>query len=384
MELLDIVDYNGIPTGGIIEREEAHREGIRHRTSHLWIARFSNGNVELLLQRRSLNKDSHPGCLDISSAGHIPAGCGYVESALRELREELGITVEESELHFCGKRRRSYKKHFHGHAFLDNQVSNVYVTVRDIAAGDITYQESEICEVLWMPLDDVYSMVEKDEAALLSDGEDAPIKSCITLEEMNMLRNYINDHKEQLICEQKRNQLSKCVQNELGCGGINKTDADTDRQNGNIRLTTLCYIEQDGKILMLYRNRKKNDQSEGKWLGVGGKIESGESPEDCVRREVSEETGLKLNSVSFRGIVTFVSDIWENEFMFLYTSDEFEGMLNGSCDEGELKWVDRDKVLELPAWEGDRYFLEPLLAGNTDIHVKLIYEGSKLIDYEYV
>jgi len=149
--------------------------------------------------------------------------------------------------------------------------------------------------------------------------------------------------------------------------------------NKNIKLTTLCYIEQDDKYLMLYRNKKKNDQSEGKWLGVGGKIESGESPEECVVREVYEETGLALNNVKFRGIITFVSDVWDNEFMFLYTSDDFTGTIKETCDEGELAWIPKSKVIELPAWEGDKVFLKPLIAGETDIHIKLVYEGEKLV-----
>lgn len=147
----------------------------------------------------------------------------------------------------------------------------------------------------------------------------------------------------------------------------------------NIRLTTLCYIEHDGKYLMLYRNKKKNDQSEGKWLGVGGKLESGESPEECVIREVYEETGLTLKSVKFRGIVTFVSDIWDNEFMFLYTSDEFAGNVKEVCEEGELSWISKDEVIGLPAWEGDKVFLKPLIEGQDDIHIKLVYQGDKLV-----
>lgn len=359
MELLDVVDENGIPTGETVEREKAHREGIRHRTSHVWIARVKDGKVELLLQRRSLNKDSHPGCLDISSAGHITAGTGYVESAIRELEEELGIIVEASELHFCGKKRRAYKKHFHGHEFFDNQVSNVYVMARDVDIEEIVCQESEICEVLWMPFDEVYSMVEEDEVNIRNEGENAAIKSCITLDEMDMIRNYIKDHFEQIVCE-------------LGLHTSNNTK--------QVRLTTLCYIEQDGKYLMLYRNKKENDQSEGKWLGVGGKLEDGESPEECAVREVYEETGLVLEAVKFRGIVTFVSDIWENELMFLFTSDKFSGEVKTVCDEGELEWISKDKVLALPAWEGDRHFLKPLLDGEDDIHIKLIYQGDRLVE----
>lgn len=148
----------------------------------------------------------------------------------------------------------------------------------------------------------------------------------------------------------------------------------------NVKLTTLCYIEKDGEYLMLYRNKKHNDQSGGKWIGVGGKLEEGESPEECLLREVREETGLTLTSYKFCGIVTFVSDIYEGEYMFLYTADGFEGELTESCREGELHWIPKSQVLQLPAWEGDHYFLSRLLEGETDIHLKLRYEGDALAE----
>ncbi len=367
MELLDIVDENGVPSGNQTDREEAHKKGIRHRTSHVWVARIKKNiigkknkedycldDVELLLQIRNDNKDSHPGKLDISSAGHIPSGDTYTESAVRELREELGITVSENELHFCGKRRKEYQKNFHGSMFWDNQVSNVYVVMRDIDSDAVSYQESEISGVLWMPFADVFHMVERD-FELESEGKLSYTKSCIALEEMQLLKNYLNDH----------------------LGIMVKELTNTNRKS--FRLTTLCYIEKEDKYLMLYRNKKKNDQSEGKWLGVGGKLEDGESPEDCVLREVYEETGLKLTSIRPRGVVTFISDTWENELMFLYTADEFTGVLNDECTEGELKWIPKNEVLALPAWEGDKIFLKPLIEGKTDIRVKLIYEGESLV-----
>lgn len=147
----------------------------------------------------------------------------------------------------------------------------------------------------------------------------------------------------------------------------------------NVKLTTLCYIEKNEQYLMLYRNKKENDQSQGKWIGVGGKFEPGESPEECLLREVREETGLTLTNYQFRGIVTFLSDIYEGEYMFLYTADGFTGELNGNCKEGELHWVPKTQVLQLPSWEGDRYFLKELLSGKTDIHIKLEYKGDRLV-----
>ena len=145
MELLDIVDENGIPTGEVVEREKAHREGVRHRTSHVWIARKRDGRVEILLQKRSQDKDSHPGCYDISSAGHIPAGVDFIPSALRELKEELGIEANPEELIYCGVRKGMYEDVFYGRRFVDNQISNVYLLWKnDLEIEEYTIQESEI------------------------------------------------------------------------------------------------------------------------------------------------------------------------------------------------------------------------------------------------
>ena len=145
-------------------------------------------------------------------------------------------------------------------------------------------------------------------------------------------------------------------------------------------LTTLCYIRQGGKMLMLYRNKKKNDLNEGKWVGVGGKLEDGETPDEALVREVKEETGLTLTKWKLHGVVTFVSDTWDNEYMFLYTGLAFEGELTGGCAEGTLAWVEEDKVLSLPSWEGDKFFLVPLLEGEEHIDLKVCYEGEKLVE----
>lgn len=142
--------------------------------------------------------------------------------------------------------------------------------------------------------------------------------------------------------------------------------------------TTLCYIIRDGQWLMLHRIKKQNDLNEGKWIGVGGKIEENESPEECLLREVREETGLRLTSWRYRGIVTFVSDLWEGEYMHLFTADGFEGTV-GECDEGELQWVPREALPALPQWEGDRIFLELLYRDAPFFSLKLSYEGDTLV-----
>jgi 8-oxo-dGTP diphosphatase len=146
--------------------------------------------------------------------------------------------------------------------------------------------------------------------------------------------------------------------------------------------SVLCYIEKDEKYLMLYRNKKNNDCNGGKWIGVGGKIEENESPDEALVREVKEETGLTLTRSAFRGIVTFVSDTWEGEYMYVYTADGFEGEIC-DCDEGELHWVEKDKLFSLPMWEGDRVFLTPLLNDSAEVfRFKLVYSGDALIEVQ--
>lgn len=142
--------------------------------------------------------------------------------------------------------------------------------------------------------------------------------------------------------------------------------------------TSLCYIEKEGCYLMLHRTKKAGDENHDKWIGIGGKFEAGESPEDCMLREVREETGLSLSSWSFRGIVTFVSDEWGTEYMHLFTADGFAGSLR-DCDEGELEWVEKARILSLPIWEGDKIFLRLLDQGADFFSLKLCYHGDKLV-----
>ena len=142
--------------------------------------------------------------------------------------------------------------------------------------------------------------------------------------------------------------------------------------------TTLCYIQREGQYLMLHRVKKKNDVNQDKWVGIGGKFEDKESPEDCLLREVKEETGLTLTSYAYRGLVTFVSDQWETEYMHLFTADAFQGEI-GPCDEGNLEWVDKDKVKDLPIWVGDKIFLDLLTREVLFFSLKLAYEGETLV-----
>lgn len=142
--------------------------------------------------------------------------------------------------------------------------------------------------------------------------------------------------------------------------------------------TTLCYLERGSQYLMLHRTKKENDENHDKWIGVGGKFEDKESPEDCVKREVWEETGFTLTRYCYRGLVTFVSDQWETEYMHLFTADGFTGQQT-DCLEGELEWVEKDRIADLPLWEGDHIFLR-LLQEKTDFFsLKLVYQGEKLM-----
>lgn len=146
-----------------------------------------------------------------------------------------------------------------------------------------------------------------------------------------------------------------------------------------MKLTTLCYIEKDDCYLMLHRVKKENDANRDKWIGVGGKFEADEMPEECLLREVQEETGLTLTKYRFRGIVTFVSNEWETEYMHLFTATEYIGERK-VCDEGELVWVPKAEIGQLNLWEGDKIFLRLLQEDAGIFSLKLRYEGDKLVE----
>ena len=145
--------------------------------------------------------------------------------------------------------------------------------------------------------------------------------------------------------------------------------------------TTLCYIEKDGKYLMIHRVKKVLDINKDKWIGVGGKFEETETPFDCVRREIREETGLIAEKLNYRGLVTFVSDEYGTEYMHLFHTDSFSGELLKDCPEGNLEWVDKDEIINLPLWEGDKIFLDLLSKGVPFFSLKLVYVGEKLVSH---
>ncbi len=143
--------------------------------------------------------------------------------------------------------------------------------------------------------------------------------------------------------------------------------------------TTLIHIEKDNKYLMLHRTKKQNDINKDKWIGIGGKFLENESPEECALREAAEETGLTLNKIEYRGIVTFVNNACEGEYMHLFTCSDFSGDLK-PCDEGVLEWVDKKELFSLPIWEGDKIFLRLIDTPCPFFSLKLIYQGDKLIN----
>lgn len=179
MEILDIVDENGEPTGKTEERSIVHAKGLRHRTSHVWIVRDNDKNgIDVLLQKRSINKDSYPGCYDISSAGHIIAGQGYVDSALRELNEELGIRTGASNLKECGIRKLRYEGTFHGKVFKDNQVTKIFrLKMNDLNIKSLKLQKEEVESVMWMDYEECVEAVKNNS-----------IKNCIYIEELEKIK----------------------------------------------------------------------------------------------------------------------------------------------------------------------------------------------------
>lgn len=144
-----------------------------------------------------------------------------------------------------------------------------------------------------------------------------------------------------------------------------------------MKMTTLCYLEDGERYLLLHRTRKENDDNADKWIGVGGKFEDGESPEDCVLREVREETGVSLTDYRYRGIITFVNTRYPTEYMHLFTADAWTGSF-ADCDEGDLEWIGKDTLLHLPMWEGDRIFLRLLKENRPFFSLKLVYDGEIL------
>lgn len=176
-ELFDVVDTNGNPTGKTVTRELAHSQGIWHRTAHVWLVRKNEEQLQILLQKRTQTKDSFPGCYDISSAGHIPAGTDFITSALRELEEELGIRANASELVYCGDRKIITDNIFHGAEFHDRQYSRVFLLWLDLDEKSFSIQPEEIDSIKWLAFDECLEGVKNN-----------AFPHCIEVEELLMVK----------------------------------------------------------------------------------------------------------------------------------------------------------------------------------------------------
>ena len=180
MEYLDVVDDHGLPTGYIIERSEAHKNGVLHRTSHIWIIRKSGDKYQVLLQKRSADKDSYPGRYDTTSAGHILAGDEPLDSAIREFSEELGLFARKEDLQFIGNFHINYKETFYGKLFWDNEYAFVYLYTGHLDLGNIKLQPEEVERVDWFDLEEVYRKCNQQSAEF-----------CVPIEGLRLLRQYI-------------------------------------------------------------------------------------------------------------------------------------------------------------------------------------------------
>ena len=187
MEYLDVCDEKGQPTGGIVSREKAHRDGIRHRTAHVWVIREEKGRIQVLLQKRSANKESFPGMYDTSSAGHIPAGCEPLDSALRELREELGIEAVEGQLRYLGAICNRYEAQFRGKIFRDNEYCSVYLYREPLDAESLHLQAEEVERVDWFDLEQVREEIEHSRERFCVPGASLDLLRRFLLTEQGLL-----------------------------------------------------------------------------------------------------------------------------------------------------------------------------------------------------
>ena len=206
-EIFDIVDEKGQPTGETVTRSQAHAEGIRHRTAHIWVVRENGEKTEVLLQKRAMNKDSFPGRYDTSSAGHIQAGDEPLESAVRELAEELGIQADPDDLKFAGTFPIQYEKEFHGKPFKDNEIAFVYIYDEEVGIDNLTIQKEELDSVEWFDLEKVYQACQppRDE------------KFCVPMGGLEIVRNYVRNADEKLAKVSNGMNIGMLIGLAVGC-----------------------------------------------------------------------------------------------------------------------------------------------------------------------
>ena len=252
-EWLDVVDEQGNPTGELVERKRAHREGVRHRSSHVWLFRKKENSVQILLQKRSPGKDSFPGCYDISSAGHIPAGVDFISSALRELQEELGVTCEASELDCCGQRSFYYEMEVYGELFRDRQVSNVYALWLDREESEFTLQQEEVESVKWFDFAECCELIRGNQ-----------IPHCIYVEEMEMLAAYLQRN----VKAQERTQAIKAITERVIEQGRKRDVLMDSKKTEDITLATLENLDRILEIYDIAKQYMRDSGNPNQWNGA--------------------------------------------------------------------------------------------------------------------
>ena len=242
-EIFDIVDEKGQPTGETVTRLQAHAEGVRHRTAHIWVVRDNGDKTEVLLQKRALNKDSFPGRYDTSSAGHIQAGDEPLKSAIRELSEELGIQADADDLNFAGTFPIQYEKEFHGKMFRDNEIAFVYVYDEDVDIDKLTIQKEELDSVEWFDLEEVYQACQppRDE------------KFCVPMGGLEIVRKYAKADERRSEAVASGMSIGMCIGMAVGAA----IGASTDKIG-----TWMCVGMSVGMILGMVVGNRKNSEEE--------------------------------------------------------------------------------------------------------------------------
>lgn len=292
MEWLDIVDENGVPTGRRAERAQVHACGLLHRTAHVWIVRKRWGTWQILLQKRSDKKDAYPGCYDISSAGHLPAGEDFVPAALRELKEELGYTAVPEQLIFCGRRRFHFSQVFHGKPFHDNQISNIYLLQLDQAPEQFVLQADEVSEVRWFDLSDCFRHV----AA-------GSISHCIFPEELEMVRQGIAALENQRKVEYL--DIYDAQKRPTGKKRLRDSKLPPDAYQ---LIAFAVILNTQGQMLLTLRAPEKQ-RYPNLWGNTGGAVQAGETSLQAIVREVWEETGIRAEPSDFTLLDTYQNSV---------------------------------------------------------------------------
>lgn len=361
MELLDIVDENGFPTGRQAEREQVHACGMLHRTAHVWIVRKRWDAWQVLLQKRSDSKDAYPGCYDISSAGHLPAGEDFVPAALRELKEELGYTAIPEQLIYCGRRRFHFSQVFHGKPFHDNQISNIYLLQLDQAPEQFVLQADEVSEVRWFDMADCFHRVAANS-----------IQHCIFLEELEMVRQGI------LALEAQRKVEYLDIYDAQKRPTGKKRLRDSRLAPGEYQLIAFAVIfNSRGEMLLTLRAPEKQ-RYPNLWGNTGGAVQAGETSQQAIVREVWEETGIRAEPSDFTLLNTYQNPV-SRAFTDVYLLVRDVPLEQLTMQPGETvaaRWVGIDEAEQMMAAgliakpDADRWpALKPLVMAHRQVDV---------------